>query len=162
MQRRLERNPPQRLFRSSTQRDGPGCLRGGSSTIQACAGDVGSDGLGLDAEGRALLAGCDVVIHSAATVAFDSPLDRAVEVNLLGPVRIAETLIEIGVEPHLVCVSTCYVAGNKRGSAPEVPVDDSAFVSGIDWRAEVTAARRSKGDTEAESRSPERLGRVRS
>lgn len=158
VQRRLEREILRNdCFDRLRSEMGPDAFEARSSTIQACAGDVGSDGLGLDAEGRALLAGCDVVIHSAATVAFDSPLDRAVEVNLLGPVRIAETLIEIGVEPHLVCVSTCYVAGNKRGSAPEVPVDDSAFVSGIDWRAEVTAARRSKGDTEAESRSPERL-----
>src|SRR5690606_20001652 len=35
--------------------------------------------------------------------------------------------------------------------------DQSAFVAGIDWKAEVAAARRSKGDTDAESRSPERL-----
>ena len=45
-------------------------------------GDVATDGLGLDGAGRAALAGCDIVIHSAATVAFDSPLDSAVEVNL--------------------------------------------------------------------------------
>ncbi len=60
-----------------------------ASRIEVVAGDVGTDGLGLDEAGRAALADCDVVIHSAATVAFDSPLDRAVEVNLLGPVRIA-------------------------------------------------------------------------
>ena len=29
------------------------------------AGDVSQDGLGLDDEGRALLASCDIVIHSA-------------------------------------------------------------------------------------------------
>src|SRR5688572_19602656 len=58
--------------------------------ITVVAGDVGTDGLGLDDEGRAALASCDVVIHSAATVAFDSPLDSAVEVNLLGPMRIAQ------------------------------------------------------------------------
>lgn len=128
-----------------------------SERIEVVAGDVGTDGLGLDDVGRAALASCDVVIHSAATVAFDSPLDRAVEVNLLGPVRIAELLSELGVAPHLVCVSTCYVAGNRRGDAREEPVDHSSFVAGIDWRAEVAAARRSKGDTDAESRAPERL-----
>ncbi len=128
-----------------------------SERIEVVSGDVGTDGLGLDAAGRAALASCDVVIHSAATVAFDSPLDRAVEVNLLGPVRIAELLDELDVAPHLVCVSTCYVAGNRRGDAREEPVDSSSFVAGIDWRAEVTAARRSKGDTDAESRAPERL-----
>ena len=53
--------------------------------VTPIAGDVGTDGLALDDAGRATLASCDVVIHSAATVSFDSPLDSAVEVNLLGP-----------------------------------------------------------------------------
>ena len=88
--------------------------------VQVIAGDVGTDGLGLDDGGRAVLATCDVVIHSAATVSFDSPLDLAVEVNLLGPTRIAQTLGSLDVTPHLVAVSTCYVAGNRRGAAPEV------------------------------------------
>ncbi len=56
------------------------------------AGDVGADGLGLDPDGERLLASCHTVIHSAATVSFDSPLDAAVEINLLGPMRVAETL----------------------------------------------------------------------
>ena len=53
--------------------------------VKAVAGDVGRDGLGLDDEGRAALAGAAVVIHSAATVSFDAPLTQAVEINLLGP-----------------------------------------------------------------------------
>src|SRR5437763_12606840 len=39
------------------------------------SGDVARDGLGLEDEGRAALAACHVVIHSAASVSFDSPLD---------------------------------------------------------------------------------------
>ncbi len=42
------------------------------------AGDVGADGLDIDAAGEELLSGCTTVIHSAATVSFDSPLDTAV------------------------------------------------------------------------------------
>jgi thioester reductase-like protein len=90
--------------------------------VQVIAGDVGTDGLGLGEADRAVLASCDIVVHSAATVAFDSPLDSAVEVNLLGPSRIVLTLQELGVTPHLVSVSTCYVAGNRRGAALEEPV----------------------------------------
>ena len=60
------------------------------------AADVAVDGLGLDDEGRALLGGCDTVIHSAASVSFDSPLDTAVEVNLLGPTRMATALQDLG------------------------------------------------------------------
>src|SRR5688572_15451432 len=67
--------------------------------VTAIPGDVGADGLALDDAGRAALASCDVVIHSAATVSFDSPLDSAVEVNLLGPSRIAATLTVLGVTP---------------------------------------------------------------
>ena len=126
--------------------------------VTVIAGDVGTDGLGLNDADRAVLASCDIVIHSAATVSFDSPLDAAVEVNLLGPTRIARTLGELGVTPHLVAVSTCYVAGNRRGSAPEIRVDQSPFwIEGIDWKREVESARRVRADAEAASRMPERL-----
>ncbi len=55
-------------------------------------GDVSTDGLGLSDADRPRSPRCDIVIHSAAAVAFDSPLDSAVEINLLGPTRIADTL----------------------------------------------------------------------
>ena len=136
--------------------------------VTVIGGDVGTDGLGLDEHGRSVLATCDTVIHSAATVSFDSPLDSAVEVNLLGPSRIAAVLNELCADParsrpapHLVSVSTCYVAGNRKGAAPEEPVDDSPFWFGVDWRHEVAAARRTRADAEAESRRPEMLARFR-
>src|SRR3954454_9869927 len=105
--------------------------------VTPIAGDVGTDGLGLDEAGRGLLAFCDIVIHSAATVSFDSPLDSAVEVNMLGPTRIVQALQGLGVAPHLVSVSTCYVAGNRRGAALEIAVHESPFFIDVDWRKEV-------------------------
>jgi alcohol-forming fatty acyl-CoA reductase len=129
--------------------------------IETIAGDVGADGLGLSEEHRAVLATCDVVIHSAATVSFDSPLDSAVEVNLLGPTRIAALLNELGVTPHLVAVSTCYVAGNRRGAAPEELVSEGPFDLGLSWRKEVAASRRLRSDLEAASRDPKQLQRFR-
>jgi HAD superfamily hydrolase (TIGR01490 family) len=125
--------------------------------VTVIAGDVGTDGLGLDDDGRAAISSCDIVIHSAATVSFDAPLDGAVEVNLLGPTRIAETLQDLGVSPHFVAVSTCYVAGNRRGSAPEQLLSDSPFHIDVDWKAEVKAARRTRADYDADSRSVNRL-----
>ncbi len=125
--------------------------------VTALAGDVGIDGLGLDDEGRALLAGCDVVIHSAATVNFDSALDDAVEVNLLGPARVATVLAEAGSQAHLISVSTCYVAGSRRGAAGEQLVDDSPFFIGVPWQDEVDSARQARRDAEQASRSPEQL-----
>ena len=129
--------------------------------VHAIAGDVSRDGLGLNDTDRATLATCDIVIHSAAAVSFDSPLDSAVEINLLGPVRIADTLNSLGVHPHLVAVSTCYVAGNRRGTAPEELVSAGPWDIGLDWRKEVAATRRLRGDTEATSRHPKQLAEFR-
>jgi HAD superfamily hydrolase (TIGR01490 family) len=143
-------------------------------------GDVSQDGLGLDDVGRSILASCDTVIHSAATVSFDAPLDTAVEVNLLGPSRVAAA-IEVaagdraskhpGRPPtHLVTVSTAYVAGTHQGEATETLYTD-AVTSGararthttvtteVDIEAEVGAARRLRRDLESESRRPEPLAR---
>lgn len=132
-----------------------------SRRVTAIAGDVSRDGLGLNDADRATLATCHTVIHSAAAVSFDSPLDSAVEINLLGPVRIADTLNALGVHPHLVAVSTCYVAGNRRGHAPEELVSAGPWDIGLDWRKEVTATRRLRGDTEAASRHPKQLAAFR-
>jgi HAD superfamily hydrolase (TIGR01490 family) len=129
--------------------------------VRVIAGDVGTDGLGLSDEDRSVLAGCDIVLHSAAAVAFDSPLDTAVEVNLLGPSRVASTLNELGVTPHLVSVSTCYVAGNRRGSAPEALVSEGPFDLGVSWRTEVAAARRARMDYEDQSRAAAWLEKFR-
>jgi HAD superfamily hydrolase (TIGR01490 family) len=132
-----------------------------SRRLTVITGDVGTDGLGLSEADRAVLASCDVVIHSAASVAFDSPLDGAVEVNLLGPTRLAATLNDLGVTPHLVSVSTCYVAGNRRGAAPEALVSEGPFDLGVDWRREVDAARRARLDAEDRSRTAEMLATFR-
>lgn len=125
--------------------------------VRAVAGDVGTDGLNLTGEDLELWLSADVIIHSAATVSFDSPLDTAVEVNLLGPQRIANLCNTHGVTPHLVAVSTCYVAGSRRGSAPEQLVDESPYFVDVNWQREVEAARRSRQDEENASRQPERL-----
>ena len=129
--------------------------------ITTVTGDVAIDGLGLDDHDRSIFTSADVLIHSAAAVSFDSPLDSAVEINLLGPTRIVNLLNDIGVAPHLVAVSTCYVAGNRRGRAPEELVSAGPFDVGIDWRREVTAVRRLRSDFETESRGTTRLHEFR-
>ena len=127
--------------------------------VRPLGGDVSVDGLGLNDEDRAALAEVDVVIHSAAAVSFDSPLDAAVAVNLLGPSRVAQTLGAVGSRAHLVAVSTAYVAGNRRGEAPEALLSDTLFSTDVEWRAEVTGADRARADADAESRRPEMLRR---
>ena len=137
-----------------------------AARVTAVAGDVATDGLGLDNPGLEAMSTCDVVIHSAASVSFDSPLDAAVEVNLLGPSRVAEAVVaartlaqsEGRVGPvHFLPVSTAYVAGTHQGEAKEELLDANPFTVDVDWRHEVAAARRQRGDSEAESRQPERL-----
>ncbi len=125
--------------------------------VKAVAGDVGRDGLGLDDEGREALTGAGVVIHSAATVSFDAPLTQAVEINLLGPSRVAATIAEVGSEAHLIAVSTAYVASTHQGEAKEELLTENRFTLDVSWEDEVASARRLRADLQAESRKPERL-----
>jgi alcohol-forming fatty acyl-CoA reductase len=143
------------------------------------AADVGLDGLGLDDAGRETLLSCSTVVHSAATVNFDSPLDAAVEINLLGPSRVAAALQPPPTTgaarprpapastdgprplPHLIAVSTAYVTGMRRGPAPEALLPDTPFATRVSWEDEVEAARRARSDAEAASRDPKLLGRLR-
>jgi HAD superfamily hydrolase (TIGR01490 family) len=127
--------------------------------VRAVPGDVGQDGLGLDDEGRAALAACDIVIHSAATVSFDAPLTQAVEINMLGPARVGAAVAASGSGAHLISVSTAYVASTHQGEAKEELLSENRFTLDIDWEDEVTAARRLRDDLQAASRRPDRLSR---
>ncbi|MGO9560004.1 MAG: HAD-IB family phosphatase [Acidimicrobiales bacterium] len=134
--------------------------------LTAIAGDVSRDGLGLNDEDRALFANCDIVIHSAATVSFDAPLDGAVEVNLLGPTRVAEAIRAANEGtgrplPHLVAVSTAYVNSGHKGDAAEELITKSRWLAMPDWKGEVAAARRARSDADAASRHPDRLEEFR-
>jgi alcohol-forming fatty acyl-CoA reductase len=124
-------------------------------------GDVSKDGMGMSAEGLAILSRCHTVIHSAAAVAFDSPLDYAVETNLMGPTRLAEAMRTAGCTGHLVAVSTCYVAGKRRGPSPERVLSETPFSPDLDWRAEVAGARRMRADIDATSRTTKQLEEFR-
>ena len=161
------RGPAERIRREVLQNDAFDRLRAtlgsdgfGTETaqrIEAVAADVSLEGLGCDSASRDLLAGCDIVIHAAAAVAFDNPFDLATETNLLGPIRLVELLADLGATPHLISISTAYVAGNRRGFAPEELLSESHFAVSVDWRAEAASVQRSRYSIEDESRTPERL-----
>ena len=125
--------------------------------ITAIPADISLDHLGLDSDGLEILKSCEIVIHSAASVSFDEPLDRAVEVNLMGPVRLVNAFKDLNVTPHLVMVSTCYVAGNRKGDAPEQLLTESPFYVPLDWNDETNAARRTRLYVEDASRRPSNL-----
>ena len=134
--------------------------------MSAVAGDVGTDGLGLDEDARQMLATCDVVIHSAATVSFDSPLDRAVEVNLLGPSRVASAVVQARADvadagqvgpTHTSPSRRPMWPGPTRARPPSSCSEGNRYSLDVDWRGEVAAAQRLRSDPDAESRHPNRL-----
>ncbi len=132
--------------------------------IKTIAGDVGIDGLGLSEADREILSKCDIFVHSAASVSFDSPLDSAVNVNLLGPVRVAETIRSVAEQfktplPHLIAVSTAYVGAGHHGLSPEIAVTENEYMCLPAWQEEVKAAQRLRSDADAVSRSTENLSR---
>ncbi len=97
----------------------------------------------------------DVVVHLAGSVSFDSPVDAAFQINLLGPRRLYEGLHASGSRPHVVHVSTAYVAGLTKGVIPEAPLDHD-----VDWRTEADAALAARTAAERDSRRPGLLERL--
>ncbi len=130
-----------------------------AARIVPIAADITEQGLGLDEAGRQALADCDIVIHSAASVSFDNPLDVAINTNLCGPINLIETLHDIGTTPHLVAVSTAYVAGTRKGDAHEQLLQDTSHAISVDWRDEIETARRARVRSEDESRTTQSLKR---
>jgi alcohol-forming fatty acyl-CoA reductase len=98
--------------------------------------------------------GIDVAFHCAASVSFDPPIDHAFQTNLLGGRRLYEAIRASGSRPHVVHVSTAYVAGVKKGIVPE-----ETLAHTVDWRAEGDAALAARQATEDASRKPELLDR---
>jgi fatty acyl-CoA reductase len=90
-------------------------------------GDVHAPSLGLEEEDLAELSReVDVVIHSAASVVFDAPLDAAVESNVHGTLGLLRLARGWERRPLFLHVSTAYVAGMREGDAPEEPPGDAS------------------------------------
>lgn len=90
------------------------------SRITAVPADLLADGLGLRFGDREDIAyRCDEVLHCAASVSFELPLDAARAVNAAGAARIAELATRCAVRgtglQRVVHVSTAYVAGDRDG-----------------------------------------------
>jgi alcohol-forming fatty acyl-CoA reductase len=96
----------------------------------------------------------DVVFHCAASVQFDPAIDDAFRTNVLGARALYEAVAATGSSPHVVHVSTAYVAGVAKGVVPEAPLDHD-----VDWRTETESAMATRTLVEAQSRSPEHLHR---
>jgi fatty acyl-CoA reductase len=95
--------------------------------VRVLEGDVHAPSLGLGEEDLAELSReVDVVIHSAASVVFDAPLDAAVESNVHGTLGLLRLARGWERRPLFLHVSTAYVAGMREGFAPEEPPGDAS------------------------------------
>jgi len=121
--------------------------------LSAFAGDVTAPGLGREAPLD--LSDVDAVIHCAASVSFEQPLDEMLELNVLGTLAIVEALRRSGSEPNFVHVSTAYAAGMRTGLVLERPSGQAPAEPAVDMGAELDVARAWRRDIEIESRLPE-------
>ncbi len=87
--------------------------------VRAVAGELTATRMGLNQRRWERLAGeVTTIVHSAASVAFTLPLDRARAVNLEGTRRMLELAArgrELGVLERYAHISTAYVAGTHAG-----------------------------------------------
>jgi HAD superfamily hydrolase (TIGR01490 family) len=105
-----------------------------------------------DLDSVALPDDLDVVIHGASTVSFDPPVDEAFRTNVSGVATLYEALTGA---PHVVHISTAYVAGTRKGVVAEAALDHQ-----VDWRLELEMALAARADVERDSRRPEVLRRA--
>jgi thioester reductase-like protein len=95
--------------------------------VRAVAGDVTSPGLGLDPAARTALAEeVGAVMHCAASIAFDLPLDEARAINVEGTrevIGFARECKALGRLERFVHVSTAYVSGRYEGTFRERQLD---------------------------------------
>jgi thioester reductase-like protein len=91
--------------------------------VRAVAGDVSQPGLGMSQVQRTSLAeDVGAVLHCAASIAFDLPLDEARAINVEGTremVGFARECKALGRLERFVHVSTAYVAGRHNGTFRE-------------------------------------------
>jgi HAD superfamily hydrolase (TIGR01490 family) len=145
--RRLETLMLKPVFASWRERLGDGeWQRAVSERVNVIEGHLGDVSLPDD---------IDVVIHAASTVSFDRPIDESFATNVSGVVVLYETLAATGADPHVVHVSTAYVAGLRKGVVAEASLEHT-----VDWRAELASSRAARAEVERDSRRPETLRKL--
>lgn len=85
----------------------------------------------------------DAVVHSASSVSFDDPIDKAFTTNVGGPFALYRALDEAGgraAGAHVVHVSTSYVSTGRHEVAPE-----RSLTHDVDWRAELARGLEMRG-----------------
>jgi thioester reductase-like protein len=95
--------------------------------VHAVAGDVTSPGLGIASTERTALAeDVGAILHCAASISFDLPLDEARAINVEGTrevIGFARECKALGRLERFVHVSTAYVSGKYEGTFRERQLD---------------------------------------
>src|SRR5688572_11182637 len=120
--------------------------------FEGCDGDRVSVLEGDMADVPALPGDIDSVLHCAGDVSFNPPVDHAFTTNVVGTRGLLARTREVGDHVHYVHVSTAYVAGRRRGSIPEGPVEHD-----VDLEAELTWGLAQGQTVDERSRDAERL-----
>jgi thioester reductase-like protein len=97
-----------------------------ATRMTALAGDLTQPRLGLGDRHDAVAARVRSIVHSAASVAFDLPLEDARAINVTGTERVLDLAEVAGGLERLTYVSTAYVAGQRRGTVREHELDTDA------------------------------------
>ncbi len=118
----------------------------------AVAGDLGVDEIRV----RSAWEKIDTIIHCAASVSFEEPLDSALALNALGPSRLLASLRDAGAHPHFVHVSTAYVADAQSSPVAEDGPPHPG-VAELDPLSLVDVAREWRREIEEESNLASRL-----
>jgi nucleoside-diphosphate-sugar epimerase len=96
------------------------------SRVTAVRGDVTAPGLGLGSRRDEWATRTGAVLHCAASISFDLPLDEARAINVDGTARVLDFAVDAqareGLERFLH-VSTAYVAGRHEGTFRERQLD---------------------------------------
>lgn len=108
-----------------------------SEKLVAVAGELTQNNVGLSKKDQDMLhRELDAIIHCAAIVDFNERLDRAVELNVMGSLRMMEIAKKCKHLGAFIHVSTCYVNSNRRGL-----IDEKIFPLGFDPEAMIKKVR---------------------
>jgi len=110
-----------------------------SKKVRVLEGDVHAPSLGLGEEDLAELSReVDLMIHSAASVVFDAPLDAALDSNVRGTLGLLKLARAWEKRPLFMHISTAYVSGTSKEDAQETPPGPSSpDGTALDAREEV-------------------------
>ena len=118
------------LIRAADDREADGRLRatlaalggdrdGHAGRVTAVAGDLTTAGLGLGRRWAGLARRIGEIVHGAASVAFDLPLEGSRAINVEGTRRMLRFARACTALERFTYVSTAYVAGDRGGTVYE-------------------------------------------